>query len=79
MKLVLWAAIIVCVIWILRNKKASVQTEMSTPAARVDALNGERMLCCTHCGLHFPSSEAVADASGAPFCGDEHRRLHALH
>jgi len=35
------------------------------------------MVACAHCGIHFPASEALADASGAVFCSAEHRRLHS--
>ena len=34
----------------------------------------ESMTRCAHCGLHFPSTEAINDA-GQDFCCEEHRRL----
>jgi uncharacterized protein len=37
--------------------------------------NVETMVQCAHCGIHFPSSEAVVHASGAHYCCEEHRRL----
>jgi uncharacterized protein len=78
MKLLLWIALIACVIWILRGKKAAVQAGAGAPAQPRAAVGaGEAMLACAHCGLHFPSSEAIVDGSGAVFCGEEHRRLHA--
>ncbi|AIY43591.1 hypothetical protein LT85_4433 [Collimonas arenae] len=40
-------------------------------------MQAEAMVACAHCGMHFPASEAIADASGAVFCSAEHRRLHA--
>lgn len=80
MKLLLWAAIIFGVIWVLRNKKKK-SSEVEPPAQprRMNDESGEPMLTCPHCGIHFPASEAVINASGAAFCGDEHRRLHGPH
>jgi len=80
MKLLLWVILIACVIWILRAKSTAAQaqaTAVRQPRRAVGAV--EVMATCAHCGLHFPSSEAVVDASGAVFCGEEHRRLHASH
>ena len=78
MKLLLWVALIACVIWILR-KKAAVHVDAGTGHPRRPAVGApETMLTCAHCGVHFPASEAAVDASGAVFCGEEHRRLHAL-
>jgi len=76
MKLLMWMALIACVIWILRGKKVAVRAE-APPQPRRAVGTVESMVSCAHCGLHFPSSEAVVDASGAVFCGEEHRRLHA--
>jgi uncharacterized protein len=33
----------------------------------------ETMLCCAHCGIYFPASEAVR-ADGRDFCGTAHAR-----
>jgi uncharacterized protein len=75
MTLLLWIALIACVIWILRGKSAAVHAAAAPPRPAVEV--GEVMVACAHCGLHFPSSEAVVNGSGAVFCGEEHRRLHA--
>ncbi|HWT71253.1 MAG TPA: PP0621 family protein [Oxalicibacterium sp.] len=76
MKLLLWAALIACAIWILR-KKATLRADAGASHPRRAVAAPETMLTCAHCGVHFPASEAAVDASGAVFCGDEHRRLHA--
>jgi uncharacterized protein len=78
MKLLLWVAIIVGVIWVLRSKKEALKAKMPAPIRPGDDVDAEPMLHCVHCGIHFPSSEAVTAASGEVFCGDEHRRLHAV-
>ncbi len=33
----------------------------------------QTMIACTHCGLHLPRSDAVADAQGRLFCDEAHR------
>ncbi len=79
MKFLLWAGVIVAVIWILRSKKASKvepPRQAKTPSATPEI---ESMLSCAHCGTHFPASEAVRDASSRAFCSDEHRRQHLAH
>jgi uncharacterized protein len=78
MKLLLWAAIIVGVIWVLRSKKEASKAQVPPPIRPGNDADAEPMLHCVHCGIHFPSSEAVTAASGEVFCGDEHLRLHAV-
>jgi uncharacterized protein len=34
----------------------------------------EQMVVCSHCGLHLPQGEAIAQGERF-FCCDEHRRL----
>lgn len=74
MKFLLWAAIIVGVIWVLRNKKKTPRTE--SPASTRQSADGEPMFTCAHCGIHFPASEAVTDPGGIVFCGDRHCLQH---
>lgn len=81
MKLLLWAAIVLLVIWILRGKKRVAETDAQVPSpSRQSTLDeGEVMLSCVHCGIHFPASEAVPGPADTVFCSDEHRRQHATH
>ncbi|RQO34927.1 hypothetical protein DBR37_11185 [Herminiimonas sp. KBW02] len=79
MKLLLWAGVIVAVIWILRSKKSSKAAPPKTPPpaptqAPSAAGEAEKMLSCAYCGTHFPASEAVSGSSNLVFCSDEHRR-----
>lgn len=78
MKFLLWAGVIVVVIWMLRSKKAN---KAEPPKAKASAATREieAMLSCAHCGTHFPASEALRDASNQAFCSDEHRRQHVAH
>ena len=77
MKLLLWAGVIVAVIWILRSKKSN-KAEPPKAQTRPPAASGEAetMLSWAHCGTHFPASEAVLGTSNLAFCSDEHRRQH---
>ncbi|GAC1332012.1 MAG: hypothetical protein NVSMB28_28790 [Collimonas sp.] len=90
MKLIILIVIVLAVIvWLQRLKKnlgrhrsdratsgksAFPNGAESTAAASSQA---EAMVACAHCGMHFPASEALADASGTVFCSAEHRRLHS--
>jgi uncharacterized protein len=79
MKLLLWAALVLLVIWVLRKKKNTAAADMP-PARRPPMLNeGEAMLVCAHCGVHFPASEAVHGSGDTVFCSDQHRSRHAVH
>jgi uncharacterized protein len=78
MKLVLWAGIILAVIWILRSKKSAAKVDIPKPPQAPFA-SAEAMLSCAHCKMHFPASEAVFDSSNTAFCSVEHRALHAVH
>jgi uncharacterized protein len=78
MKLLLWAGIIVAVIWILRSKKSSAKVDTPKTPQTPDE-NTEAMLNCTHCKTFFPASEAVFDSSNTAFCSAEHRARHAVH
>jgi uncharacterized protein len=44
----------------------------SPPPSR-SARAPDTMLACAHCGVHLPSSEALLDARGRPFCSPAHR------
>ena len=35
----------------------------------------ERMVACKYCDVHLPESECIRDASGQPYCCEDHRRL----
>jgi uncharacterized protein len=76
MKLLLWAAIIFAVVWILRSKKSAGKEDTSAPPRTANRAV-EPMSICAHCGTYFPASEALFDSSNAAFCSDEHRRQHA--
>ncbi|WP_211473705.1 PP0621 family protein [Collimonas humicola] len=60
-----------------RSSSAGSPSSGGAASAANEPAQAEAMVACVHCGIHFPASEAIADASGAPFCSAEHRRLHS--
>src|SRR5438105_2745247 len=46
------------------------------PPARARVEESERMSCCAHCGVYFPSSEAVHEG-GRDYCSQAHARVTA--
>lgn len=76
--IVIWAV----VVWfkkfknnLLKQQNNQQETAASNIAAR--SLEGEKMVQCEHCGVHFPASEAIRDLDGHIYCTEEHRRLGA--
>lgn len=45
----------------------------STPPA--GAAKSEKMVMCAHCSVYLPGHEAIAGASGKPYCDAAHRAL----
>ena len=77
MKLFLWAALILVVLYLLNDKR---KPRRPNVPSRNDARPGqpgqiETMVRCDHCGVYLPASEAVTGGH-ATFCSDEHRLLH---
>lgn len=54
------------------NAFQSPQSNEQTAAAELV----EKMVSCSHCGIHVPLSEAVQSNSGSFFCSIEHQRQH---
>jgi uncharacterized protein len=54
------------------NAFQSPQSNEQTAAAELV----EKMVSCSHCGIHVPSSEAVQSNGGSVFCSIEHQRQH---
>lgn len=88
MKLIILIVVVLAVIVWLQRLKKNLGRDRSAPGGSTfghgpaassagASPEVEAMVACAHCGMHFPASEALADASGAVFCSAEHRRLHA--
>ncbi len=77
MKFILWFALILAVIHLLRANSAALRRSAMPPAppspqpAPSTAI--ESMVQCGYCGIHLPASEALPAVGGAQFCCEEHR------
>jgi uncharacterized protein len=75
-KLLLWTVVIALVVmWLMRKKTTPSATSTTSTGACRDTT--EAMSQCAYCRVHFPASEAVTAPTGAAYCSDEHRVLHA--
>ena len=74
MKLLMWLAFFGLVIAALYYKKAPAKTRPSPaqPPPRFDSTGAEVMSRCVHCGVYFPSSEAI-HYDDLVYCSEEHR------
>ncbi|MFS2213581.1 PP0621 family protein [Massilia cellulosiltytica] len=86
-RLLFWIALVILVVAAIRSKLRAAMTRAQGPAtgpapasaggdtkawSRVED-QSETMLCCAHCGIYFPASEAVR-ADGRDYCGTAHAR-----
>ena len=55
-----------------QSPQSNGQTSGQTAAAEMV----EKMVSCSHCGIHVPLSEAVQSNGGSFFCSIEHQRQH---
>lgn len=58
------------------NAFQSPQSTAQTAAQTSTTELVEKMVSCSHCGIHVPLSEAVYVNSGSFFCSIEHQRQH---
>lgn len=86
MKYLIWLVVaLAVVVWLKRLKKTIITGQQQNTQApqqgyapeRSKEIDGERMVQCAHCGIHFPASEAVSNRAGTIFCSTEHRDLSA--
>jgi uncharacterized protein len=70
-RILLWLAVGLVAWWLLRPKRRAAQPDV--PRSRAPAAGAlEAMVDCAGCGLHFPASEAVRDATRV-YCCSAHR------
>jgi uncharacterized protein len=89
-RLLFWIALIILVVMAVRSKlRAAVAARTynphtgqgagtagdAEPRRRIE--DSEPMSCCAHCGIYFPSSEAV-HAGGHDYCSQAHARQPAV-
>ncbi len=61
--------LLLLVVWLLWTKRHSAENDL--PAQRPDPLP-EKMVACSHCGVHLPESEGVCE-DGRIYCCEAHR------
>jgi len=59
-----------------QSSQSTGQTAKKTSAQTAAAEMVEKMVSCSHCGIHVPLSEAVQSNGGSFFCSIEHQRQH---
>ena len=59
-----------------QSSQSTGQTAAKTSAQTAAAELVEKMVSCSHCGIHVPLSEAVQSNGGSVFCSIEHQRQH---
>jgi uncharacterized protein len=67
-RLILLAALVLGIIWLLRPKKGTGQSAQNANVMRPDT---ETMARCEQCGVHFPASEAILK-HGHSYCCEQH-------
>ena len=81
-RLLFWIALIILVVMAVRSKlRAATGARGYHPQpgpgpAPAHIEESERMSCCAHCGVYFPSSEAVHEG-GRDYCSPAHARVAA--
>jgi uncharacterized protein len=84
-RLLFWIALVILVVAAIRSKLRAALARAQGPSTEAAPAPGgakawsrvedqsETMLCCAHCGVYFPASEAVR-ADGRDYCGTAHAR-----
>jgi len=70
-KFLLFVAVLAVIVMLVRASNRRSKSPPTPPKPE-----GAAMAQCAHCGLHFPSAEAVSDR-GRDYCCEDHRRLGA--
>lgn len=75
MSWLMWLALFLLVIAAVVSKFRNAKIVMVRQNKKADSGAAERMVCCTHCSVYIPESEAIS-RSGAFFCSSEHSTRH---
>lgn len=75
MKYLLFLAIVLMAIWLLRSGRRRVQDDSDERPSEPPASNApQEMVRCGVCGTHLPQSEAIVGRLGV-YCSQEHRQI----
>jgi uncharacterized protein len=69
-RILFWLALAFLIVMAIRSKLRGMRVPPSPPPTQ-NLPAAEVMLCCAHCGLHYPASENVT-ASGLDYCSPAH-------
>lgn len=71
MRFLLLLAVVLLVVWLWRSGRRDAPGADHPPPPGT-APDPQEMVCCAHCGVHLPRSDAVVGRIGL-YCSDEHR------
>jgi hypothetical protein len=80
MKFLVWALLIMVVVWAWRSQASRLKNKPGRKSSHRTRASTEQMVCCAHCQIYIPISEAIKDTHNASeqyFCSQEHAQLHA--
>ncbi|MBC3869931.1 PP0621 family protein [Undibacterium oligocarboniphilum] len=75
MRLLIWLVFGLLVILAIRKKARPAAQDMPPPVTPSAAGDAETMVCCAHCQIYLPASEAVIRGQQT-FCSTAHADLH---
>lgn len=70
MKYLLWLVVIGVVWWVWTKRQVAEKGAVAQPMREA-----EKMVCCAHCGVYLPESDAVA-GEGRFYCSVAHQKQH---
>lgn len=77
MKYLVVLVVIVVALWLLlrgRGTPGAAQQRRAPPPGRGDVPAAPiDMVACSHCGVHLPRHDAIAETGGRVYCSAEHR------
>jgi uncharacterized protein len=73
MKYLLVLAVVLLVVWFVRNNRRSDNPRQSAPTQQPAAGQPQDMVQCPVCLVHLPRGDALPGASGQLYCCADHR------
>lgn len=75
-RLILLLAAVALVWWWLSSRRKTLRSEeVAKKPEAATPRDAAKMVSCARCGVHLPQPDALQDAAGAFYCGEDHRRL----